>query len=263
MIPQLPSSIDSPDEVLADPNWLMQEKFDGRRLLIRKAGSTISGSNKLGLETVVPESVTRDALKVPIDFLIDGEEVRGCFWAFDLLACGGIDLRNQPYVDRYHALIRMVAATRISNSFLRWFRVADFWIDPADKADRFTALREGGCEGVVFKRMNASYRSGRSDSQLKFKFVETASVVVLGENVRRSVTVGMFDGGKLHRVGSVPIPESRALPTAGQVVEVRYLYVGQAGRLYQPVYLGVRDDVEPEECVVGQLKYRQVRVASL
>jgi hypothetical protein len=29
-----------------------------------------------------------------------------------------------------------------------------------------------------------------------------------------------------------------------------------SGCLYQPVYLGVRTDVEPHECVVSQLKYK-------
>lgn len=37
----------------------------------------------------------------------------------------------------------------------------------------------------------------------------------------------------------------------------RYLYAAQSGgALYQPVLLGVRDDVEPAECVVAQLKLK-------
>jgi bifunctional non-homologous end joining protein LigD len=36
-----------------------------------------------------------------------------------------------------------------------------------------------------------------------------------------------------------------------------YLYVqGKDGHLYQPVYLGVRDDIDEGECVISQLKYK-------
>ena len=43
----------------------------------------------------------------------------------------------------------------------------------------------------------------------------------------------------------------------GDVVEVRYLHAAQVGgALYQPVLLGVRDDVEADECVVAQLKLK-------
>jgi hypothetical protein len=43
------------------------------------------------------------------------------------------------------------------------------------------------------------------------------------------------------------------------MVEVKYLYVrGMAGSLYQPIYLGVRDDVPVTDCTVERqkLKYR-------
>ena len=43
----------------------------------------------------------------------------------------------------------------------------------------------------------------------------------------------------------------------GAVVEVRYLYAYRESLcLYQPVYLGPRDDVEPGECLVSQLKFK-------
>jgi bifunctional non-homologous end joining protein LigD len=37
---------------------------------------------------------------------------------------------------------------------------------------------------------------------------------------------------------------------------VRYLYAHLGGSIFQPVYLGVRDDIRAEECVIGQLKYK-------
>jgi bifunctional non-homologous end joining protein LigD len=57
--------------------------------------------------------------------------------------------------------------------------------------------------------------------------------------------------------GNVTIPTNQDIPRDGQVVEVRYLYAfEESGCLYQPVYLGVRSDVLPMECVVSQLKFK-------
>ena len=50
---------------------------------------------------------------------------------------------------------------------------------------------------------------------------------------------------------------SASVPSVGAVVEVRYLYAVPDGSLNQPVYLGVRHDVEPHECVVSQLKFKR------
>ncbi len=41
------------------------------------------------------------------------------------------------------------------------------------------------------------------------------------------------------------------------VIEVRYLYAYQGGSLYQPTYIGVRDDMRVEDCVISQLKYKK------
>lgn len=39
-------------------------------------------------------------------------------------------------------------------------------------------------------------------------------------------------------------------------VEIRYLYAYKGGSLYQPAFLGERDDIPAEECVLSQLKYK-------
>ena len=40
-------------------------------------------------------------------------------------------------------------------------------------------------------------------------------------------------------------------------MECRYLYAfRESGCIYQPVYLGERDDIAPAECVVAQLKFK-------
>ena len=75
---------------------------------------------------------------------------------------------------------------------------------------------------------------------------------------KRSVRLELLDAGRERRVGSVTVPPNHAVPAAGDVVEVRYLYAfpGDGGSLYQPVYLGRRDDVVPDACTTGQLKFK-------
>jgi bifunctional non-homologous end joining protein LigD len=117
-----------------------------------------------------------------------------------------------------------------------------------------------GCEGVVFKHTDAPYIAGRPASggtQLKYKFCATASFLVGKVNARRSVSLLLRDGDKTQPAGNVTIPPNHEIPQAGQVVECRYLYAyRESGAIYQPVYLGARDDIKAEECTTAQLKYK-------
>jgi bifunctional non-homologous end joining protein LigD len=128
------------------------------------------------------------------------------------------------------------------------------------KAERLQQLKTSGAEGVVFKHTNAPYIAGRPASggeQLKYKFCETASLIVGKVNAKRSVALLLFDGEKIKPAGNVTIPPNHAIPPTGQVVECRYLYAfRESGCIYQPVYLGPRDDIRAEECITAQLKYR-------
>ena len=58
-------------------------------------------------------------------------------------------------------------------------------------------------------------------------------------------------------VGNVTVYPNQVMPSVGDIVEVKYLYYYPGGSLYQPVLLGVRDDVEPRECIIEQLKTKQ------
>jgi bifunctional non-homologous end joining protein LigD len=57
-------------------------------------------------------------------------------------------------------------------------------------------------------------------------------------------------------VGNVPVPPNQRMPKPGALVEVRYLYCFKEGCLFQPVYLGIRDDIDASACTHKQLKYR-------
>jgi bifunctional non-homologous end joining protein LigD len=139
-------------------------------------------------------------------------------------------------------------------------RTIETWTDTDGKADGLKKLRQANAEGEVFKRVDSPYRAGRPGSgghQLKLKFVATLSAVVARINDKRSVSVSLLDGDDWVYVGDCAIPPNREIPNAGDVVEIRYLYATAGRRIYQPVYLGVRDDILLSECTVGQMKFKQ------
>ncbi len=250
LLPQLLNVIDEAEarRMSADAGWCMQQKFDGRRMMLRKTGGTVEAINKLGGVVGVSASIVSAAQLIAEDFVIDGEVIGDTLHVFDILSMGGADLRGKAYSERYAAL------GSISGSA---FTIVESWTDHAEKSERLTALKDSGAEGVVFKRLSAPYKVGRPNSggdQLKYKFVETLSAVVSKVNAQRSVQVSLLEDGAWKPMGNVTIPPNHAVPTEGAVVEVRYLYAAPA--LVQPVYLGERDDVTPQECVTAQVKLR-------
>lgn len=232
----------------------LQEKHDGRRLMVRKSGDEITGINRRGLIVAIPEPIRLAIEEIPFDVLIDGEAVGHTLHAFDLLEVKGNDLRQRRYMDRFAGLIMVIPTNQPA---LRWVSTA---IDPNDKVEIYEELRQTNREGVVFKEVEAPFSIGRPNSggtQLKYKFVESASFIVTARNSKRSVTLGLFDGNELVGAGNVTIPPNHAVPETGEVVEIRYLYAfRESGSIYQPVYLGKRCDIPATECTTDQLKYK-------
>jgi bifunctional non-homologous end joining protein LigD len=140
---------------------------------------------------------------------------------------------------------------------LRWVSTS---IDPDDKVEIYEELRRTNREGVVFKEVDAPYSAGRPNSggtQLKYKFVESASFIVSRINNKRSVTLCLFEDHLLAGAGNVTIAPNHEISETGNVVEVRYLYAfRESGSIYQPVYLGKRCDIPATECTTDQLKYK-------
>lgn len=253
LLPQLLNVADDTDvsRIVNDPAWCMQQKFDGRRLMLRKAGDAVEAINKLGLVVAVADPVVHAAREVEGDFILDGEIIGDRLFVFDLLSSGGDDLRGKSYRQRYAALVDLLAESGPHISFV------DCWGDATDKAQRLAALKADGAEGVVFKLWEAPFAPGRPNSggpQLKFKFVATLSAVVTTINTQRSVGLSLLGEDGWQSVGNVTIPPNHDVPSIGAVVEVRYLYAAPA--LVQPVYLGERSDVEAPECVTAQLKFK-------
>jgi len=242
--------------LLGDNQYCLQEKHDGRRLMVRKQGDEITGINRRGVVIAIPDPIRVAVASLPVDVLIDGEAVRETLHAFDLLDLDGNDLRRNSYRNRCAALFLLLPP---DTPALRRVNTA---IDPNDKLAIFEKLRQDGREGVVFKDLDAPFSPGRPNSggtQLKFKFVESASFVVTGHNAKRSVSLGLYSGDSdtLVPAGNVTIPPNHPVPEVGDVVDCSYLYaLRQSGSIYQPVYIGPRADIPASECTTDQLKYK-------
>ena len=257
ILPQLLTPVEDGeiDDLLADDRYLLQPKLDGKHLMLRKTGTEITGINRRGLACGIPESLRASALELPGDWLLDGECIGDQFHAFDLLEHDG-SFRHRQFKDRLMRLLYLLESGHPAGIH---FVAATY--GKRTKRRVFEMVREEGGEGVVFKKMDAAYIPGRPSSggdQRKFKFVETASVIVTRLNDKRSVQLGVMDAGTVRPAGNVTIPVGSAVPNIGDVVEVRYLYAfPESGSLYQPVYLGVRDDIEASECTRDQLKWKR------
>jgi len=234
--------------------YCAQEKLDGKRMLLRKEGDKITAINRKGLECGFPIEFAKEALAIPSDFIIDGESIGNVFYAFDILSLKGQDVKQQPYSQR-HALLFAIMG---GNNAMRCVPMAT---SQTGKQELLSRLQQNRKEGIVFKLLSAPYTPGRPDSggtQLKFKFTATATCLVKSVHAsKRSVLLEMLDENAVRvEVGNCTIPPNKSIPPAQAKVEIRYLYAYKGGSLYQPVFLGQRDDVEETACVLSQLKYK-------
>jgi len=257
LLPQLLNPIDEKtvDILLHDPNWCLQEKLDGRHLLIRKQGTEIHGINKKGFIVGLPLPLFEAVRQFNFDMVLDGESIGDIFHCFDILALDGVGLQNRPYRQRLACLMDLLARFQ-----QRAIRYVETHFKKDQKLRAFDDLKAGKKEGVVFKRLDAPYRPGRPNSggtQLKHKFYATLSAVVSKVNKQRSVEIRLLNGEGWIPCGNVTIPANHQIPKVGQVIEVRYLYAHrQSNVLYQSTYLGPREDVDQAECVLSQIKYK-------
>lgn len=243
--------------LIQDDEWVMQPKIDGVRFLLSiSSNSVIESFNRKGIGVSCPTEISDSVRSAHLyyeggigSFLIDGELVGEVYHVFDILEREDKDLRNLPLHQRLTCLNQLTDDLECDNIV----RVSTYF-SKNEKESAFKLL--SNTEGVVFKHKNAEYTPGRpasGGSYLKYKFVETGSFIVNGINQKRSVELKLVTGDV---IGNVTIPVNFEVPKVGDVVEVRYLYAYKNGSLYQPVYLGVRSDIDESECTKDQLKYK-------
>jgi bifunctional non-homologous end joining protein LigD len=131
--------------------------FSKRYPLIVEAAARIQGSAILDAEVVWLDSdgmAQFDALHSRVN---DG---RASACAFDLLMFNDDDLRRKPYVERKAILRKLV----------RHGRGIQYVEHAEGHGDRlFEAVCKLGLEGIVSKKLDAPYKSGRSKARLKIK----------------------------------------------------------------------------------------------
>lgn len=223
-----------------------------KRVLLRKQGGEVTAINRKGLVIGLASSILHSAGLIPDDFTMDGECVGDVYHAFDLLAHECDSLLIYPYQHRLKVLTGIVRACEPAHIDL-----IDTAFTAEEKAVMFQSLQQEKKEGAVFKRLDAPYTPGRPASggtQLKYKFYATASAVVEKINGKRSVGLKLWKGKAWVTAGNITIPANHPVPLVAAVIEAKYLYAyRESGCLYQPIYLGQRTDIAPDECTTSQL----------
>ncbi|MGH7279814.1 MAG: non-homologous end-joining DNA ligase, partial [Candidatus Rokuibacteriota bacterium] len=305
---------------LTGESWVYEPKYDGIRALVEVTPGSGSGGvriwSRLGAEKTrqFPEIVRalddfRRRLEAAV--LIDGEIVAldagreptgfqglqgrihltsaqdiaararaepAGFVAFDILRDGGEDLRPLPLAVRRAQLERV-----LGNAGAGTLRLSEFV--PGDGTTLHRRAGERGWEGLVAKRLDSPYRSGRrSPEWRKVKIQRREDFVVGGFTEGRSsrshfgaLLLGAWHGDALEYVGhtgtgfseaelarlagllrplETPRCPFRTRPRTNErphwveprlVAQVRFTEWTADGKLRHPAYLGLRDDVRPRQ----------------
>ncbi|OJT95328.1 MAG: ATP-dependent DNA ligase [Rhizobium sp. 63-7] len=219
--PQLCRTLDRPP---AGKNWLHEIKFDGYRVQLRVADGHVTLRTRKGLDwTSRFAEIAKAASELP-DCIIDGEicalDADGTpdfaalqaalsegktgdlvYFAFDLLFNGDKDIRPVPLLTRKQTLQGLLSAND-GNSRLRFVEHFESGGDAVLRSACRLSL-----EGIVSKRADAPYQSGRTDSWAKSKCRAGHEVVIGGyaktNGTFRSLLVGVYRGDHFVYVGRV------------------------------------------------------------
>jgi bifunctional non-homologous end joining protein LigD len=218
------------DKPPAGENWLHEVKFDGYRLQARIAGGKAKLLTRSGLDWTdrFGAMLARALGALPCDeALVDGEVVAMgengvssfsalqdalsesrtgnlVFFAFDLLHLDGQDLRAEPLLARKERLEHLFHAAGAEGPL----RYSEHFVEPGQ-----TMLRHAcrmGLEGVISKRLDAPYRSGRGCDWVKSKCTQRQEFVIAGYVPSKgsgrelgSIVVGYREDGALKPAGRV------------------------------------------------------------
>ncbi len=254
-----PIDDDDADTFIADAAWGAQQKLDGNRVLLHVAAARCFGTNRNGQETSVPNSVLDGGDSLPEGTILDGELIAGTYHVFDVLRVGSDDVTKRGYRER-HTLL----ADYLEPGFSGPMELVSLATTSKEKRALHTRLNDARSEGIVFKKLDAPYTSGRASSggaQRKLKFTKSVDVVIV-ENAGNAYRMVVKDGATWFDVGKVfsgTTNESRAAIDAALsigervVAEVRYLYATSNFQLFQPVLQRLRDDKDADDCGKDQL----------
>jgi len=217
-------------EAPTGPEWIHEIKFDGYRIQARLDHGEVRLLTRKGLDwTDKFPNVAAAVAKLPAKTaLIDGEVVvedergvsnfsmlqealkakdreRFVYYVFDLLHLDGRDLTKLPLIERKATLKRLLGAARTRTASIRYSEHFD---------QEGSLVLEQACrmslEGIVSKRADAPYRSGRSEAFIKTKCSNAQEFVVGGYSPSTAMpraigalAVGYYNKGKLIYAGRI------------------------------------------------------------
>jgi bifunctional non-homologous end joining protein LigD len=177
--------------------WIHEIKYDGYRIQAAVSGDSVRLYTRNGLDWTgkfQPIADALAALKLK-DVLLDGEAAvahangktdfsslqkslesgvaKGVsYFVFDLLAEGAKDLRKRPLIERKERLEKLLTKAKTPVLVSPHFE--------GGGPDVLEAFREKGLEGIVSKKANSTYQSGRTKAWLKIKCVNEQEFVIVG-----------------------------------------------------------------------------------
>jgi bifunctional non-homologous end joining protein LigD len=180
--------------------WLPELKFDGYRLLARVLGGEVALFTRHGHDwSERMPSLVRALSRLNADVWLDGEVVvldeRGVsnfqrlqnslsageagalvFYVFDLLELDGTDYRALPLTERKRVLAELWK--KLPAEVRATLRSSDHVV--GNGPEFFKQACELGVEGIVSKRADAPYRSGRGRDWLKVKCLKRQEFAIVG-----------------------------------------------------------------------------------
>ena len=217
-------------------SWIHEIKFDGYRIQARRDGGKVKLLTRRGLDWTQRFPAIAEVIgKLPAGTaLIDGELVvegsdgissfsllqedlkngrhdRMVFYAFDLMHLDGADLKPLPLAARKQALARLLAKAGKRGPL----RLSESLTEPGPVLLKHACKM--GLEGIVSKRADAAYHSGRGHDWIKAKCSDRQELVVAGfmpssvdGHAVGALVLGYYARGKLHYAGRTSTGFTRA-----------------------------------------------------